>query len=208
MVRYPQDIETWLASITAEPMYLKIAYASGIEAATVKVGTMAGPIAYAPDPGVMGVGGIDANRLLADRDLRNADAITRAFDTNENVDMSNGPESAMTQPHGSRYAAWRRDLQKLAVGPSLGLGGGVGGGGMGGLRSAGLGGAKSMMGGGMGAPKPPQAPAMPKPMQARDPRADKPPGMNLQHAVQTTSGISDMGTSIGSRFRRLDGSPM
>jgi hypothetical protein len=155
--------------------------------------------------GLYGVGSADANQGLVDKDLRQTDTINRAFATNAAVDQSFGPEPAITQPHGSRYASFREHLQKTAAGMGLGGGVGLGGGsGLGGIRNAGLGGAKSMMGPGMGA----TTLNAPKPMQARDPRADKPPGMNLQHAVQTTSGISDMGTSIGSRMRRMDGNPM
>jgi len=146
--------------------------------------------------GEYGSGSQDADRLRADSDYRKSDAARRAFVTNENIDQSFGPEPATTQPHGSRYAEFRIRLEKQAAGISMG--GGVGGG----LRGAGVGGPRSMMGSStLSAPKPPA-------MKALDPRADKPIGMNLQHAVQTTSGVADMGTSIGSRFRRMDGNPM
>jgi len=229
-------------------MYLKIAYTIGQLNARAKVGTAAGPIAYAPrnteenhtlsdknmqlawlgadrEPattgeesgigmpspgkeasykragmsdggyaafsnGEYGAGGQDADRLRVDSDYRKSDAVRRGFATNENIDQSFGPEPATTQPHGSRYAAFRVDLEKL----SAALGGG--------LRNAGMsGGARSMMGNTLSAPKPP-------PMQALDPRANKPPGMNLQHEVATTSSNADSSMSIGSPGRRFTGTPM
>ena len=230
-------------------MYLKTAYHCGVEPALVKLGTAAGPIAYAPrdtqenhtlsdknmqlawlgadrEPAVTGEesgigmpspgkeaswkraglgdggyaafsngeygsGSVDANRVLPDREQRLSNNIDRAFVTNEKIDSSTGPEPATTQPQGSKYAS----MLKQAIGSAMGIGGG--------LRNAGMGSAKSMMGAG-GTP----GLQAPKPPRAVDPRADKPPGMNLQNAIQTTSGVSDMGASMSSRFRRLDGNPM
>jgi hypothetical protein len=142
--------------------------------------------------GIYGVGAADANRLMVDRDLRNQLSIQRAFDTNNNLDASFGPEPAMTQPHGSEKAA--------AAAATFGVGGGLRSGGMTGMSSA-----KSLMGtGGM-----PQLNA-PKPNMNMhlDPRVDKPPGMNLQHGIQTASGAYDMSSSAGSPVRRFQGNPL
>jgi len=142
--------------------------------------------------GLYGVGAADANRLLVDRDLRNRLSIQRAFDTNNNLDASFGPEPAMTQPHGSEKAA--------AAAATFGVGGGMRSGGMSGMTSA-----NSLMGNdGM-----PQlnAPKMGRGMHL-DPRADKPPGMNLQHGIQTASGAYDMSSSAGSPVRRFQGNPL
>lgn len=225
---------------------LKYAYHLGARLALRKLGTEAGPIAYAPSAdrstisdknmqltwldadrepattgeesgigmpsappktagmadggysqfsdGEYGSGSVDANKDKVDAEQRKSNSVDRAFTVNQNIDSSTGPEPATTFPHGSKYAS---ALKAAALGSAMGMGGS--------LRSAGLGSSKSMMGtGGLGN----TGIAAPKPMVARDPRVDKPPGMNLQQGVQTASAISDMGTSIGSRFRRMDGNPM
>jgi hypothetical protein len=52
--------------------------------------------------GIYSTGGTDLDR--SDRDYRKRNNIERAFATNEAIDTSYGPEPAMTQPHGSKYA--------------------------------------------------------------------------------------------------------
>ena len=77
--------------------------------------------------GVYGSGGVDADRKRVDKDQRISSAIQNAYDANENYDQSYGPESAATQPHGSKYAtALERRLlavlNKVATAATFGAG--------------------------------------------------------------------------------------
>lgn len=75
--------------------------------------------------GIYGNGGADANRLKVDKDHRRQADIQNAFDSNEAYDQSYGPESAATQPHGSKYASLLSvlvDLRKTAASGIFGVG--------------------------------------------------------------------------------------
>jgi len=139
-------------------------------------------------------GGFDADQPRPDRFKRMSSAMREAFNANEDYDQSYSDESALTQPHGAKYAA--------------------GGMGLGGI-SSGLPSSSTSMMGITGAPKPPQAPRMPqapklpgmgKVPNVTDPRSDKPPGMNLQHSLQTQVSAADSQSGFGSPQRRMMGS--
>jgi hypothetical protein len=73
--------------------------------------------------GIYGSGSGDANLLKVDKDLRRQVDIQNAFDSNEAYDQSYGPESAATQPHGSKYASLEDILAALRkTAGSVGLG--------------------------------------------------------------------------------------
>lgn len=144
--------------------------------------------------GVYAQGGFDADAADPNRFKRMSSAMREAFEANKDYDQSYADEPAITQPHGSKYAA--------------------GGMGLGGITSGLPSSSTSMMGIGQ-APKPPQAPQMPqapklpgigKPPSIVDPRGDKPPGMNLQHTLQTNVSAADSQAGFGSPQRRLMGS--
>lgn len=145
-----------------------------------------------PGHGAYSQGGRDASAADPERFKRMSSSMEEAFNSNEDYDQSYGEESAMTQPHGSKYAA------------GMGLGG----------LGSGMPSSSTSMMGIAGAPKPPQAPKMPKApgmpgMKApsvTDPRGDKPPGMNLQHSLQTSVSAADSQAGFGSPQRRQMGS--
>jgi len=138
-------------------------------------------------------GGYDHDAADPNRFKRMSSAMSEAFNANEDYDQSYAPETPVTQPHGSKYAA--------------------GGMGLGGI-SSGLPSSSTSMMGVAGAPKPPQAPQMPqapklpgmgKNPSITDPRGDKPPGMNLQHSLQTSMSTADSAAGFGSPQRRAMG---
>jgi len=150
-------------------------------------------------------GGFDADQPKPDRFKRMSSAMHEAFRANEDYDQSYAPESAITQPHGSKYAtaqriATFREFQRIAHPMHLkfaapGLSGITGG-----IPSS----STSMM-----SPlQAPQMPKLPKIPRVSDPRADKPPGMNLQHSVQTNMSTADSQAGFTSPQRRLMGSPI
>ena len=59
---------------------------------------------YGDAMGSYGVGGLDAQQDLPDRNYRNEDAMRQAFETNRLMDQSTMPEAAATQPHGPKMA--------------------------------------------------------------------------------------------------------
>jgi hypothetical protein len=139
-------------------------------------------------------GGFDGDAADPNRFKRMSSAIRGAFNANDAYDQSYAAEPAITQPHGSKYAA----------GAGTGLSG----------ISSGLPSSSTSMMGMSGAPKPPQAPQMPqapkmpnpmKPLTNTDPRSDKPPGMNLQHSLQTNVSNADSQAGFGSPQRRMMG---
>jgi hypothetical protein len=147
---------------------------------------------YGHDAGY-GEGGYDHDAADPNRFKHMSSAMQRAFEANEDYDQSYSDEPALTQPHGSKYAA------------GMGLGG----------MTSGMPSSSTSMMGVAGAPKPPQAPQMPqapklpgvgKAPSAVDPRGDKPPGMNLQHSLQTNVSSADSAAGFGSPQRRAMGS--
>lgn len=200
-------------------MWTKLAYLAGRKAARIKLGTEPGTISYAPrrgptdfaterrdrawrendsrvfqtgeesslgalnktgtyaqHSGPIGQGSVDATPPeRRGQCLRNA--IDNAFNANEQIDQSFGPESAATQPHGSKAAA---------AGTTFGVG------------------ASLTQGQGMGAPTPSPFKS-PKPPKVRDPRADKPPGMNLQHGISTNVNAADTMSNMAHAQKRLLG---
>lgn len=138
-------------------------------------------------------GSMDGDSADPNRFKRMSSAMSEAFKANDDYDQSYSEESAMTQPHGSKYAA--------------------GGMGLGGITSGMPSSSTSMMGI-SSAPKPPQAPKMPQAPKppglgqrpnVTDPRGDKPPGMNLQHTLQTSVAAADSQAGFGSPQRRMMG---
>lgn len=59
---------------------------------------------YGDAMGSYGVGGLDAQQALPDRNYRNEDAMRQAFEPNRLMDQSTMPEAAFTQPHGPKMA--------------------------------------------------------------------------------------------------------
>lgn len=157
-------------------------------------------------------GGFDANQPRPDRYKRMSSAMQEAFEANENYDKSYADEPAITQPHGSKYAgaiaalsaALKSDKKKKKPpnkplelkGTKLAIS--LGGGSLGSSLGTGLPSSSTQM------MSPTQAPK-PKPINATDPRADKPPGMNLQHGVQTSVSAADSEANFASPMRRQQG---
>ena len=175
--------------------------------------------------GVSGVGAVDASVGDPAREYRISDNISRAFVTNEKVDMPDEQSSHIGEPGVIAYANKIATLEKLSYSFSEHLIG---------LdkylpprtiietnyrgnesemlreRAAEL---RKQAAFGISAPvAPPAAPKMPstsmKPVKSFDPRTDKPEGMNLMHGIQTVSNGADTGASYTSFSRRLQGSPL
>lgn len=175
--------------------------------------------------GVSGVGSMDASVGDPARQYRISDNISRAFTTNERVDMPEDQSSHSGEPGVIAWANKIAQLKKLAFSMDDRIAG---------IekflpprtlvemrsegrdsdmlreRAAKL---RKQAAFGVSAPvAPPAAPKMPsatvKPVKAFDPRTDKPEGMNLTQGVQTLSYGADTGNSYTSFSRRLQGSPI
>jgi hypothetical protein len=187
------------------------------------------PNASLPDStptGASGVGAMDASVGDPAREYRIFDNVSRAFATNEQVDMPADQSSHIGEPGVIAWANKIAQLKKLAFSMDERLVG---------IekflpprtlvemrregtdveqfreRAAKL--RQKAAAAGIAAPvAPPAAPKMPsatmKPVKAFDPRTDKPEGMNLTQGVQTLSYGADTGNSYTSFARRLQGSPV
>lgn len=136
--------------------------------------------------GFYGQGGVDADQPDPNRFKRMSSAMQQAFNANDSYDQSYGPESAMTQPHGAKYAA------------GMGLG----------SVTAGMPSSSTSMTSITKAPTAPKMPAMPGAMKPPDPRGAKPPGMGAMNAIQSTVPGVDSLAGMTSPNRRLSGSPV
>lgn len=136
---------------------------------------------YGDAEGPYAVGSFDANQVLPTRYQRLLSAIQEAFRSNEDYDQSYAPEAAVTQPHGAKLGT-----------AAMGIGSA--------LKPLSL------------TPRNTQQlsalPKLPKLKNVTDPRADKPPNMNLQHGIQTNAYADNTMQSIGSPNTRFTGSPI
>lgn len=145
----------------------------------VKAASATGDTYSSADPGVAD-GGVDAtaSKPFDYRQQYQSSAISDAFRSNENYDPSSAMDPPMTQPQGSKTATI------MGAGTNFSS---------------------------ISAPKPPSIPAagkMPKVPSITDPRADKPPGMNLQHSVTTKVDEADSAANYASPQKRLMGSAL
>lgn len=99
----PEDEKNTLAENNAQLIWLQN-NRSTVDATTKQADLNSGGFSQFSN-GLYGSGGLDGNRPKPDRNLRRSIDIQNAFDANEAYDQSYGPESAMTQPHGSKAAS-------------------------------------------------------------------------------------------------------
>lgn len=154
---------------------------------------------YSMHDGPYAQGGFDHNLGKPDelRDQILSSAIEEAFQANQDYDVSYGPESAMTQPHGSSF-----DASKLAA-PATTMGMGAS---LTPSTTTGVPSASSMMGGALKPPKVPGAPQMPSPPKPQDSRLGKGPGAGLQQGLASSIGAADSASNFASPQKRLIGS--
>lgn len=147
-------------------------------------------ISNAPPDGTQQVGASDLHRTDPQRGTRVQDNVSRAFRVNDNVDgppntSSNIGEPSMVVIASYRSAGRTAALEQYGMKIAAGVGGGT-----------------------MTSPPKTTKPTTFKPVDALDPRTDKPPGQNLQQGVQTMSYGADVADSYTSFGRRLQGSPV
>lgn len=145
----------------------------------VKAASATGDTYSSYDPGIAN-GGVDATAVkpFDYKQQYRSSGIEEAFRSNEKYDPSSAMDPPMTQPHGSKTATI------MGAGSSSST---------------------------ISAPKPPSIPAANKPPKVpsiTDPRADKPPGMNLQHSVSTKVDEADSAANYASPQKRLMGSAL
>ena len=155
-----------------------------------------------PPTGIAGVGGVDGYAHDPARARRISDTVSRAFSVNANqVDMPEDSTSSIGEPgvipHAFKIAAasLRQEAAILRVTA---------------LYKQALSVPRVTSTSSIKSPKITATPTVPniKPLQAFDPRTDKPAGMNLMHGVQTVSNGADTTASFTSLSRRLQGSPI